>query len=103
MRVKKARLAPCLEERSGPLQSLLGAVVDDQVILDAEHARHLTDAHAGDLLIHGAIDRAVEADVSAVDDDTDRAGGIDCVAAPHGITVKKARGMSAQVIVENRN
>src|SRR5579864_4131090 len=61
-----------------------------QLVLDAERPEQLACAHAGDLLVHGAVYRAVERDMAIVDDDADRARRIDRVLAQCRIAIDGA-------------
>jgi hypothetical protein len=69
------------------LHSLLRIVLDDQVVLHAEHAGNFACAHARNLFVHRADHSAVEADVTAIYDDADRPGRIDRVLAQGRVAI----------------
>src|SRR5262252_3265339 len=74
--------------------------VHRKLVVDTEGAEDLIGPQAGDLLVHLALDGAVECHVSVVDDDADRIDRIGGVAPEHRVAIDSADHANAQVVVK---
>src|SRR5215469_6006988 len=71
-----------------------------QLVFDAEGTEELAGSHSGDLLVHRAVYRTNQRDVTIVDDDADRTRRIDGILAQRRIAVDGACRTQAQAVVE---